>query len=260
MNRINVFIMSFLSVALLGGCIKANKNEDITAKPDKVENYRCVGELVYDNTLVYIKEDDKYVPFIVLEFWDDSNCLLLRKYLLEEDQKYNVVGDYASYYGDSFIDKYLNEEYACLFSKEMQDIILMSRIEITAKASIGSNENKTEYIERKFFLLSANEVNAFLPYVTLKEGSTISYFKEILNRVATYENGNANNWYLRTPLVSSPNMFCAIGADGSIGSTGIKGFEGEYAGPVRPAFCIPATTKIVKGGEIVEGDDVYYIP
>lgn len=208
---------------------------------------------------IYIEENGDYVPFIVLSSNYNGYCLLLREYLLDDLIEYNSPGEYGSYYKNSNIDEYLNDVYYLKFSENIRNLILNSQIEITTKNAIDTHNNETEIISRKVFLLSANEVNATLGSICIKEGNILSYFKNIKNRVALHENRESDSWMLRTPALSGGNNLIGIGNDGSVGIGSINGMDGVNEGSVRPAFCIPAETRIIEKNNIIEGQNVFCI-
>ena len=62
-----------------------------------------------DDYRVYIKEDGKYVPFLVIDNgYEEGSTLLLREEILAETKRMN---EYRSYYKDSEIDRFLNGSY-----------------------------------------------------------------------------------------------------------------------------------------------------
>ena len=62
-----------------------------------------------DDYRVYIKEDGKYVPFLVIDNgYEEGSTLLLREEILAETKRMN---EYSSYYKDSEIDRFLNGSY-----------------------------------------------------------------------------------------------------------------------------------------------------
>ena len=62
-----------------------------------------------DDYRVYIKEDGKYVPFLVIDNgYEKGSTLLLREEILAETKRMN---EYSSYYKDSEIDRFLNGSY-----------------------------------------------------------------------------------------------------------------------------------------------------
>lgn len=71
-----------------------------------------VSDLAYDEAdsinYIYIMENGKYTPFLVLTDDYNGSTLLLRKEVLDENRRFN---NYSAYYANSEIDLYLNEEY-----------------------------------------------------------------------------------------------------------------------------------------------------
>ncbi len=254
-----VFLIFF--VIELTSCNESLDNQLID---DRAKLPASIGDISYDYNKswdyhVYIEENGNYIPFIVLSSDYNGYCLLLREYLLDDLIEYNSPGEYGSYYKDSNIDKYLNDVYYFNFSEKIRNLIYNSQIEITTKNAIDTHNNETEIISRKVFILSANEVNASLGSIFIKEGTTLSYFENIKNRVALHENGKSDSWMLRTPALSGGNNLIGVGIDGSVGIGGINGMEGINKSSVRPAFCIPSETKIIQKNNIIEGQKVFCI-
>ena len=73
-----------------------------------------------DDYRVYVKEDGKYVPFLVIaNEYVPGSTLLLRESVLSELRR---VNEYNSYYKDSEIDRFLNDQYYSIL-KEIQHLI-----------------------------------------------------------------------------------------------------------------------------------------
>ena len=141
---------------------------------------------------VMIKERGEYVPYLVItdNYDNKRNCLLLRKYLLEDYMRYGENSQYnPSYYGNSELGKYINEEFIKLFSKEIQDAILTTSIEIVTYDAISYVSDDTERIDRKIFLMSYSELGYPHSRVKFNEGKSIAYFNSADRRIAYKENG-----------------------------------------------------------------------
>ena len=83
-----------------------------------------------DDYRVYVKEDGKYVPFLVIaNEYVPGSTLLLRESILSELRR---VNEYNSYYKDSEIDRFLNGEYYSTL-KEIHHLIKNTPIEIYSK-------------------------------------------------------------------------------------------------------------------------------
>ena len=154
-----------------------------------------------DDYRVYVKEDGKYVPFLVIaNEYVPGSTLLLRESILSELRR---VNEYNSYYKDSEIDRFLNGEYYSTL-KEIHHLIKNTPIEIYSKDSIGFSGDETEYINRHIFLLSMKE----LGYEYENEGKKLDYFNKVENWISYYNGeatswgrkGEATSWLLRTPV------------------------------------------------------------
>ena len=211
------------------------------------KNNATISDISYDNNKdeyeVYVKENGKYVPFLVLQSdYQDGKTLLLRKECLLEVRRFN---DYSSYYEDSEIDQFLSNEYIT-YLDEISDKVESIDITIAAKEALGKSENICNQINRKVFLLSLEELCLSGEYDVI-EGEEIKYFENYHNRLCLLD-GKPITWMLRTPdnytislnyVYTGENRFTAQNAFDSAG--------------VRPAFCIDSSTKILyekySGGE-----------
>ena len=199
-----------------------------------------------DDYTVYVKEDGKYIPFLVIDNgYVSGSTLLLRESVLDEFRRMN---DYSSYYKDSEIDRFLNGEYYNTL-KEIHHLIKNTPIEIYSKEAIGFSGDETEYINRHIFLLSNKE----LAFEYENEGKELDYFYKPENRISYY-NGKPMSWLLRTPLGSYFSVVCGITDEGAL--SGCNSFN-EYG--IRPAFCVDSSTKIKKKEGIVYGEKVYVL-
>jgi len=220
-----------------------------------------VGEIAFDNDnpqgyQIYLEEDDSLVPFIVLTSDYNGNCLVLREHLLDDSISYNVSGEYGSYYNGSNVDVFLNEDYYFRLSEKLQRLIITTEVEITSQNAIDTHTDDMETIMRNIFLLSANEVNASLSRVALKEGEILSYFKNNKNRIATFSNLKTGSWMLRTPALRDGNTIIGVADNGIIGMGGINSIVGYSDSAVRPSFCIPSDTPITQSDNV---GNVFYI-
>ena len=199
-----------------------------------------------DDYTVYVKEDGKYIPFLVIDNgYVSGSTLLLRESILSEPRR---VNEYNSYYKDSEIDRFLNGEYYNKL-KEIHHLIKNTPIEIYSKEAIGFSGDETEYINRHIFLLSNKE----LAFEYENEGKELDYFYKPENRISYY-NGKPMSWLLRTPLGSYFSVVCGITDEGAL--SGCNSFN-EYG--IRPAFCVDSLAKIKKKEGIVYGKEVYVL-
>ena len=199
-----------------------------------------------DDYRVYVKEDGKYIPFLVIaNEYVPGSTLLLRESILDEFRRMN---DYSSYYKDSEIDRFLNSEYYNTL-KEIHRLIKNTPIEIYSKEAIGFSGNETEYINRHIFLLSRKELCSDFE----NEGKELDYFNEVKNRISYY-NGKPMSWLLRTPVGS---YFSAVFGVIDNGGVSIGNSFNEYG--IGPAFCVDSSAKIKKKEGIVYGEKVYVL-
>lgn len=218
-----------------------------------------LGELAYDENkrfgyTVYIKEDSKYVPYFVLTSDYNGQALLLREELMIKTHVFHEEGyGCVSYYKESSIDRFLNEEFIALLDPKIQEAIVDSEIVITAKESIGRAGEETEVIERKVFLLSRAEL-AFTNFgPVLKEGESLVYFRRPKNRIA-YRNETPTSWWLRSPEVYWFNVACAMDEEMGMGISSVTKENG-----VRPAFCLNNELEVELREDVIEGQAVYVI-
>lgn len=244
------------------------------------ESTTTLEKLAYDQTgkkyRVYIKEDDEYVPYLVLTSDYDGNVLLLREYLLPEEMQYkpskhpapegSVISggwthyEYGSYYEESSIDEFLNTEFLERFSPAMQAAIMDTAIEVTDKKSYDADSwaEVTHTIERKVFLLSAVElgVEFSVGICITEEGTPLKYFsgRGSSFQKAYKENGKAWPYWTRTPWIYETCMVTVIGVDYDILSMPADGHIG-----VRPAFCLGKNTIVRKENGIFARKNAYFM-
>ena len=199
-----------------------------------------------DDYRVYIKEDGKYVPFLVIDNgYEEGSTLILREEILAETKRMN---EYSSYYKDSEIDRYLNGSYYENL-KEIHSLIESTAVEIVKDEAIGSTGDGKEKINRNVFLLSANE----LGFDMEKEGKRLGYFSNPDNRIC-HLNGESASWLLRTPNTWERSVVCCLTYDGALGS-----WNAYTKCGIRPAFCVDSLAKIKKKAGIVEGKEVFVL-
>lgn len=133
-----------------------------------------------------IPEGESYTPYYVLtdDYGEDENCLLLRKYLLNESYPYASGDDVTPYYPYSYVDDFLNDDFIQIIPESVRSKILDSPVEITKETSYYGGERETESILRKVFILSQKEVSGISSSAFLKEGKKLEYFNCDDRRVA----------------------------------------------------------------------------
>ena len=248
-----IIIILLICITVLSGCVPSSI---------MIQHSNSLSSIAYKNETmseedytVMIKERGEYVPYLVItDNYDGSrNCLLLRKYLLDDYFRFNEDLEVSSYYKTCELGNYLDEEYIKIYSNELQDIIVNTDIEITSYLGLISCKNLKEHINRKVFLLSYNELCKDKSSSICAEGNAISYFEDKSHAVAVKANGEEGAYWLRTPDTWFTTVVCAIDTEGTYFSSGTSFGSDDYELGVRPAFCLPRNT------QIIEEDGVYYI-
>ncbi len=243
-----VLLSMILSVL---GCAK---NESVT-----------VEKIAYDNNksdyVVYLKESDEYVPYLVIDSDYHGNVLVLRQNVLPEMMQYKehddtwAFGEFGSYYEESSVDGYLNTDFWNSLSDATKEAVVDSTIEVTDKESYTEWNYKTYEINRNVFLLSAVElgIEGMDGKTTTKEGESLRYFKnkEFEEKKAYTTEGVAHTYWTRTPQLWESCTVVVMGSQ-AIGTCTAD----EKAG-VRPAFCIDRQTIVTKRDDIIEGEVVF---
>lgn len=245
-------LLIFVFVILLSGC--------------KKKDYATLEQLAYDqarkNMVVYLKEEDTYIPYLVVTSNYQGNVLLLRQNLLEKTMPYKenkLVGwssdQYGSYYEESSIDQFLNTQFLETLSETVKESIISSSIEVTYKESYFGDVRKVHTISRDVFLLSAQELDLKIEYTAAKEGIPLKYFKdeEYVKKIANLPDGSKCAYWTRTPDLFETYLVITVGPHACSSGTA------DICSGVRPAFCLSKMTKVKKRNDIVEGQTVYVI-
>ncbi|MGH4120757.1 DUF6273 domain-containing protein [Clostridium sp.] len=252
-NKSHYFLIVFvlISIISISGCQRMKKDDASSELTLKGIAFDVNEKSEYT---VYIEENSKFVPYLVLTADYNGQALLLRKELLHEPRTFNDDSyGYSGYYKDSSIDKFLIGDFLSTIDTKIQSDIVDSKITITAKSSMGATGGDTENINRKSFLLSATELGFTDTDVTTEEGKPLKYFKDSKSRIA-FINKEARSWRLRTPETWDIDNVCGIGPNGALGYGGPDSKNG-----IRPAFCIKNTQKIEKNNKVIAGQTVYVI-
>ncbi|MCM1553673.1 MAG: DUF6273 domain-containing protein [Butyrivibrio sp.] len=245
---------------------------------NREEEHTTLENIAYDKskrmTVVYIKEDNEYAPYMVLESNYGGNVLLLRQYLLPEEMPYKpskhpsehsalsggwAYYEYGSYYEESSIDEFLNTDFLNVFSPNVQEAIVDSAIEVTDKASYsGPNRaSVTHRIDRKIFLLSSVELGDYFSvgHCMTKEGTALKYFEDASHSVRRACKASGEGWpyWTRTPWIWETCEVNVIGVEKTSSAPADKLLG------VRPAFCLGKDTTVHKDSSIIEGQSVYVL-
>lgn len=267
---IGAILTAVIGIVLFGAVLTIWLNRE--------EEHTTLERIAYDKSgresVVYIKEEDEYIPYLVLAADYGGNVLLLREHLLPEEMPYKpsmheskISGlsggwayyEYGSYYEKSSIDKFLNTDFLGMFSPDMQAAIADTTIEVTDMESYhGSNRaSVTHRINRKVFLLSAVElgVDFSVGYCITKEGMPLKYFENARHSVrkACKADGEAWPYWTRTPWLWETCEVNVIGVEKTAAAPADKLLG------VRPAFCMGKDTAVQKNDSIIDGKSVYVL-
>jgi hypothetical protein len=216
-----------------------------------------IGDIAFDvnpklGYTVYLNEDSTPIPYLVLTNDYNNSVLLLRKFVLDEPHIFNPNERFGSYYENSDIDTFLNEDFFNTLDADIQEIILESPITITEKSSIGVTGTDTVDIKRKIFLLSYAELGMPKSSTIPAEGKKLKFFNDAAARIACFENGIATSWWVRSVDTWDDTVAIGVSPDGTVGGGGVY-----YENGVRPAFCVSGKTAISKRNDIIDGEVVY---
>ena len=261
--RILRFIQVVICLLVLWGCYGVFQfNRPLKLKDIAYSNvFSVVNKL--EGYTVYLKESGKYEPYLAISenYNGEGSVLLLRKYLLDEPRIFNTAEGKGAYYENSDIDKYLNTSFKSQLAAPVRQRILTSNLVITAKSSVGIVGDDTTRIPRQVFLLSHEEMVAGSSGMATKEGKKLWYFAGFHSYVTTTKNGKAEPYWLRSPYTEYENEVWGVKSSGVLGDTPLWDmFEKElYKASVRPAFCLPRHTKLVRKEGIVKGEKVFVL-
>lgn len=211
---------------------------------------KVVSEIVANNFYefkneVYIKENNEYVPYIVVTDDYNGNVLLMRKNPLLDKKAFNENTSDLNYYPNSDIDKFLSIEFFKNFSQEVQNIILDTSIEVTSYETLIYMDYpwKNEIINRKIFLLSAAEYG-IKSQMTTAEGTEFKVLRDYLTE--------ESEW-LRSAYLWESYLCWQI-------SSTNEGSEYENVHrSIRPVFTISPDVKVKINSELIAGESVYIL-
>ncbi len=223
-----------ITIMLNNSCSVVNLSKDNNNK----NIVKTLGDLAYDANkkeegyTIYISENKKLIPYFVLTKDYGKSALLLRKEILEDNCVFDKNGN--SYYENSTVDLFLNQDFYQRYPDEIKNIIVNSEIFITQDMP---HWNSTKSIKRKVFLLSCTELHIGSGLHT-KEGVPLEYFSVSKNKEAKLEGKNVC-WGLRSTYIGSSGLSWSVSSDLTVGGGGVQQEIG-----IRPAICISADTQI----------------
>ncbi len=219
---------------------------------------KTLKDLAYDSDkrlgyTIYIPENGKLEPYLVLtkNYYKQGNVLLIRKYVLEGSFQHNESRK-SAYYGESLLDRLMNEVFIQEFPSSLQNQIINTSINVSDKQSVLNHRN-SEMLQRKFFLLLEKEIGKDHP-VTGNE-QEIKYFSADRHKhsIARSKDGSTVLWWLRGVDLHHRLTYAATVMD--------NGYI-DYANVtsklvLRPSFCLSPDTKIAK--EKIRGQELYVL-
>lgn len=197
-----------------------------------------IGSIAYNcnknQYIVYVKEMEKYCPYLVLcnDYDHTGNSLLLRENILNEPK----VQMNNERYDESYVDTYLSEKFIYVFDDKLIQKINDTELRFSQKIN---NIKKVYTINRKFFILSNSEIGYDYFEDNAKSKTVLHYFKNNENYIAYNDENIILPWWTRT---SDYYSFGAVGYNGVL----MNGVTSNEGCGIRPAFTISSDTKIKK--------------
>jgi hypothetical protein len=222
--------------------------------PKAISDIACgnSGEI---ESRVYVRENNNYVPYIVIktENYGEDLVLLMREEVFPKEMMFrdcNSFGAGGSYYPGSIIDDFAEKELYEMYSDAMQDMIRYVPVKIHTKdyvsGLIGKKYKVFETIYRHVFSLALSECNNYELYTSEDiEGDFIS---EVLDYPV-----NKYVW-LRSDAYGGDDTWASQIFNGSVLSNRITTVAEQY---VRPVFLVPANAKINKSRNVFKDNEVY---
>ena len=262
-NQKKTFVMCVIAyaiISMLNGCAFML---DVRYEPTNI------SQLAYDvdpywGYTVFVLEDGVHVPYLVLT--DNYNgtgyTLLLRKHLIEDRIRWNGIPANQrigppALFQESEMDEFLNKDFLERLAEPIQELVVNTPILVTSPCGWVTGGH-TLYIHRKVFLLARSEIYGRLSRVVFIEGELLAYFSSAERRIAYREDGIAASWWTRTPMVGQERTIVTVITHSGWGGGGPLMFTtGEGIFGIRPAFCLPGDTPIIRGE--LNGEDVFFI-
>lgn len=200
-------------------------------------------------TLVKVNENGAPVEYMIVQqglpdaMYDAScdGCWLLRKELTEE----MVWGSSNNDYQNSDIHAYLNGDWTSRYEAGILSQIKQVKIPyVNGTGSGGSVASGANGLSCKIFLLGGYEVGLSSGSYFPHDGAKLSYFDSGTGstannkRIANY-NGNATNWWLRSPRTDDTDYIWSVFSGGGQSSDRYNRTTG-----VRPTLILPSTARV----------------
>lgn len=201
-------------------------------------------------TLVRVNENGAPVEYMIVNqgnpdasMYDAScdGCWVFRKDIAETRAWDSSDNDYKN----SDIQAYLNGDWTSRYEAGILSQIKQVKIPyVNGTGSGGSVASGANGLSCKIFLLGGYEVGLSSGSYFPHDGAKLSYFDSGTGstannkRIANY-NGNATNWWLRSPLTYRTDYVWRVRSGGSYHSWNYNSAYG-----VRPAFILPSTALV----------------
>lgn len=200
-------------------------------------------------TLIKINENSAPVEYMVVNqglpssMYDAScdGCWLLRKDIAENRKWDSTDNDYQN----SDIHAYLNGDWTSRYEAGILSQIKQVKIPyVNGTGEGGSVASGANGLSCKIFLLGGYEVGLSSGSYFPHDGAKLSYFDSGTGstannkRIANY-NGNATNWWLRSPRTDDTDYIWSVFSGGGQSSDRYNRTTG-----VRPTLILPSTARV----------------
>lgn len=237
-----VFIVCVLITAIMiaiGIVLTDKSDEEVEQEEPQVIADLCYGKSKGESSLVYVKENEDYVPYIVIETanYGDDVVLLMRKDAYLKEMMYrdeNAYGAGGAYYNGCIVDNYLENEFYYSFSVGMRSIIRNTPVKIHSFNYVSkryyTGDPPLETIYRHVFVLSRPECSPYvdIPYEfeDTDEGVVIP---------AVHENPIKYYTWLRSEMLGGDDTAVSLCYNGGVTGNHIQAWEEHY---LRPVFTV----------------------
>ena len=259
-KKITILLCCVALLLIIGWGAKEIYSQLHPPKDPEIVADLCFGKSGDTNYLVYVKENGKYTPYIVIDTknYGDEAVLLLRKDVYMKEMMYrdaNIFGTGGAYYNGSIVDVFLEDEFYNVFSEKMKSIIRESPVRIHTSRFVEKRrmegEPFLETIYRHVFVLSAAELDA--PLIRDKERDEGDVIPEALkNPVLLYT-------WLRSEAIGGDDTHASLWYNTAVVSNHIQNGAEHY---VRPVFTVnrnePVELRIIETEEF--SGEVYVFP
>lgn len=194
-----------------------------------------------EGSIVKINENGNPVEFYVAKHDYESGLNGMGRTLVVRKDCYDSRKWHSSNvnaYASSAIDSWLNSTYKNLLDADIRGVIGTTKIKYTP----GNGNNTVGTLERAIFLLSATELNRSASWFNV-EGTALEIASSL--QIA-YMNGSAVVQWTRSPSTTNTHNAIYLDSDGKV-----IGDRCTITYGSRPAFTLPANTKISDDGMVV---------